>query len=93
MSLEISHEPDKHRYVLSDGDEFMGEIEYQIDGTRLLLIRAEVPVEKRGEGLGIPLTRGTLDAIRAEGTYSVTPPCPYIAKYMMKNPEFDDLKA
>ena len=93
MSLEISHEPDKHRYVLRDGDEFMGEIEYQIDGTRLLLIRAEVPVEKRGEGLGIPLTRGTLDAIRAEGTYSVTPLCPYIAKYMMKNPEFDDLKA
>lgn len=93
MSLEISHEPDKQRYVLSDGDEFMGEIEYQIDGTRLLLIRAEVPLEKRGEGLGIPLTRGTLDAIRAEGTYSVTPLCPYIAKYMMKNPEFDDLKA
>ena len=57
------------------------------------MIRAEVPVEKRGEGLGIPLTRGTLNAIRAEGTYSVTPLCPYIAKYMMKNPEFDDLKA
>jgi predicted GNAT family acetyltransferase len=57
-----------------------------------LLVRAEVPLEKRGQGLGIPLTRGTLEAIRAEGVYSVRPICPYIAKYMMKNPEFDDLK-
>lgn len=91
--MEITHEPDAHRYVLSEGDEFLGEIEYQAQGTTLLLLRAEVPIEKRGQGLGIPLTKGTLEAIRKEGTHSVTPICPYIAKYMMKNPEFDDLKA
>ena len=91
--MEITHELDAHRYVLSEGDEFLGEIEYQVQGTTLLLLRAEVPIEKRGQGLGIPLTKGTLEAIRKEGTHSVTPICPYIAKYMMKNPEFDDLKA
>ena len=91
--MEITHEPDAHRYVLSEGDEFLGEIEYQVHGNTLLLLRAEVPIEKRGQGLGIPLTKGTLEAIRDEGTYSVTPICPYIAKYMMKNQEFDDLKA
>ena len=91
--MEISHEPDAHRYVLSDGDEFLGEIEYQVQGTTLLLLRAEVPIEKRGQGLGIPLTKGTLEAIRDEGVYSVTPICPYIAKYIMKSSEFDDLKA
>ena len=91
--MEITHERDAHRYVLSEGDEFLGEIEYQVQGNTLLLLRAEVPIEKRGQGLGIPLTKGTLEAIRDEGTYSVTPICPYIAKYMMKNQEFDDLKA
>mgnify|MGYP000385413552 CR=1 FL=1 len=91
--MEITHELDAHRYVLSEGDEFLGEIEYQVQGTTLLLLRAEVPIEKRGQGLGIPLTKGTLKALRKEGTHSVTPICPYIAKYMMKNPEFDDLKA
>ncbi len=91
--MEITHEPDAHRYVLSEGDEFFGEIEYQAQGNTLLLLRAEVPIEKRGQGLGIPLTKGTLEAIRDEGTYSVTPICPYIAKYMMKNQEFEDLKA
>ncbi|MDA8863038.1 N-acetyltransferase [Pontimonas sp.] len=91
--MEITHEPDSRRYVLSEGDEFLGEIEYQVQGNTLLLLRAEVPIEKRGHGLGIPLTKGTLEAIRDEGTYSVTPICPYIAKYMMKNQEFEDLKA
>ena len=91
--MEITHEPDAHRYVLSEGDEVLGEIEYQAQGTTLLLLRAEVPIEKRGQGLGIPLTKGALEAIRDEGTYSVTPICPYIAKYMMKNQEFHALKA
>lgn len=91
--MRIEHEPEKNRYTLTEGDEFLGEIEYQLQGDTLLLVRAEVPVEKRGEGLGVPLTRGTLEAIREEGSYRVTPICPYIAKFMMKNSEFDDLKA
>ena len=91
--MDITHEPDANRYVLSEGGEFLGEVEYQVQGTTLLLLRAEVPLEKRGQGLGIPLTKGTLEAIRAEGTCTVSPICPYIAKYMMKNREFDDLKA
>jgi predicted GNAT family acetyltransferase len=37
--------------------------------------------------------RGTLEAIRDEGGLTVVPLCPYIAKYMMKNTEFDDLRS
>ena len=90
--MKITHEPQSHRYVLSDGEQFLGEVEYYQEGTTLNLVRAEVPLELRGEGLGIPLVKGTLEAIRAEGGLSVRPICPYIAKYMMKNTEFDELK-
>ena len=91
--MDITHEPQSHRYVLSDGEQFLGEVEYYQEGTTLNLVRAEVPLEHRGEGLGIPLVKGTLEAIRAEGGLSVRAICPYIAKYMMKNNEFDDLKS
>ena len=91
--MEITHEPQSHCYVLSDGEQFLGEVEYYQEGTTLNLVRAEVPLEHRGEGLGIPLVKGTLEAIRAEGGLSVRPICPYIAKYMMKNTEFDELKS
>lgn len=91
--MKITHEPDAMRYVLSDGGGFLGEVEYVQTGTTLDLVRAEVPREKRGQGLGVPLVKGTLDAIRDRGGLTVRPTCPYIAKYIMKNSEFDDLRA
>ncbi len=79
--------------MLVDGETVVGEVDYVKAGTTLSLVRAEVPAELRGQGLGVPLVRGTLDAIRDEGGLSVVPVCPYIAKFMMKNREFDALRA
>jgi len=58
--MEITHESEQHRYVLSENGEFLGEVEYDRQGDTLHLVRAEVPIEKRGQGLGIPLVKGTL---------------------------------
>ena len=91
--MEIEHQPDQSRYVLKDGDTIVGEVDYHQEGSALSLVRAEVPVELRGQGLGVPLVRGTLEAIRDTGGLQVVPVCPYIAKYMMKNTEFQDLRA
>ena len=91
--MEITHESEQHRYVLSENGEFLGEVEYDRQGDTLHLVRAEVPAAKRGQGLGIPLVKGTLQAITEQGGLSVVPICPYIAKYMMKNREFEDLLA
>lgn len=92
--MTIEHRPDENLYVLLDEKgAFVGEVEYHRNGDSLSLLRAEVPVALRGQGLGIPLVRGTLEAVREQGGLSVVPVCPYIAKYMMKNREFDDLRA
>ena len=93
MAMRIEHQPESQRYVLIDGEAVVGEVDYVKTGSTLSLVRAEVPVQLRGQGLGIPLVRGALEAIRDEGGLSVVPVCPYIAKYMMKNTEFDDLRA
>jgi uncharacterized protein len=91
--MKIEHRPDENRYVLIDDDAIVGEVEYQRDGDTLSLLRAEVPIELRGQGLGIPLVRGTLESIQQQGDLTVVPVCPYIAKFMMKNREFEDLRA
>ncbi len=93
MSMRIDHQPESRRYVLMDGEAVVGEVDYVRDGNTLSLVRAEVPVELRGQGLGVPLVRGTREAIRDEGGITVVPVCPYIAKFMMKNTEFDGLRA
>lgn len=92
--MPIHHEPDNSRYVLLDDEgEFAGEVEYEQQGDTLLLIRAEVPHERRGGGYGVTLVRETLEMIRDEQHGKVQPICPFITKFMVKNPEFQALRA
>ena len=92
--MAIRHEPENSRYVYLDTEGVVaGEVEYRRDGTTLQLVRAEVPPERRGEGLGIALVRETLEMIRDEQHGSIQPICPFIAKFMVKNPEFQALRA
>lgn len=92
--MRIEHRPQDNLYVLiDDHGDALGEVEYSSNGSTLLLLRAEVPRALRGQSLGLRLVGRTLEAIRETGGLSVVPVCPYIAKFMMKNKEFDDLKA
>jgi predicted GNAT family acetyltransferase len=91
--MNIEHHANKNRFVLLEGDTFLGEVEYDQRGNNLLLVRAEVPVELRGKGLGAELVKGALEAIQEIGGLTVTPICPYIAKYMMKNKQFHGLRS
>lgn len=92
--MAIRHEPENSRYVYLDSEGVVaGEVEYRREGETLHLVRAEVPSERRGEGLGIALVRETLEMIRDEQHGSIQPICPFIAKFMVKNPEFQALRA
>ena len=55
------------------------------------LVHTEVPEALGGRGLGGRLARLVLEAVRAEGA-KVVPVCPFIAAWMKKHPEFDDLR-
>jgi len=90
--MELVHEEDKSRYVLVDGDQFLGEVTYEVDGELTLLLSAEVPREIRGQGYGKILVRKTLEHFLENGSRKIQPVCPFIAKFMMQNPEFQALR-
>jgi predicted GNAT family acetyltransferase len=50
----------------------------------------EVPPELNGRGIGSTLVRGALEQVRFRGL-KVVPKCPFVAAYMGKHPEFNDL--
>jgi hypothetical protein len=54
------------------------------------LLHAEVPAELEGQGLGSRLVRATLEAVRAEGA-KVVPRCGFVAAFIRRNKEFQDL--
>ena len=60
-------------------------------GVRTFL-HAEVPKALEGHGLGSALARGALELARSQG-YRIVPQCPFIAAYVAKHPEVQDLVA
>jgi len=56
----------------------------------LFLIHTETPAELRGRGIATRLARGVLETIRARGE-KVRIGCDFLADFMRRDPEFDDL--
>ena len=80
-----------------------GRFEYPVEGRTafvnyrrangvVTLTHAEVPPELEGRGVGSHLVRGTLDLIREQGE-KVIPACSFVAAFVRRNPEYQDLLA
>jgi len=54
------------------------------------VLHTEVPEALSGHGVGSALARGLLDIVRARGE-KVVPRCPFLAAFMRKHPEYEDL--
>lgn len=67
-------------------------ITYRRSGDVVTLLHAEVPRELSGRGLGSALVQGTLELVRSQGQ-RVVPRCPFIASYIKKHAQFQDLIA
>lgn len=92
--MAVYHDEETSRFVLLDDEgEYAGEVEYEREGNTLVLLRAEVPRERQGSGLGVRLVRETLELIRDENYGPILPICPFIVKFLVKNPEFQALRA
>jgi predicted GNAT family acetyltransferase len=65
--------------------------EYRLTDGVLHIMHTEVPPELEGQGVGSRLARGVLEAARARGL-KVLPRCPFVAAYMKRHTEFDDLR-
>jgi uncharacterized protein len=63
---------------------------YQLSPGVITFTHTEVPPELSGHGIGSKLVRGALEAARAQGL-KVVAKCPFVAAYMAKHAEFNDL--
>lgn len=88
---EVVDNPEKHRYEISV-DGLTAFTTYRIADGVITFIHTEVPPEFRGKGIGSKLVRGELEAARDRGL-KVVPSCPFVAGYIDKHPEFQDLLA
>lgn len=91
MSIEVRNDTDAGRYVIeADGVE-AGFTEYHLrSGSIYFFVHTEINDDFSGQGIGSGLARGAMDDVRANGG-SVVPLCPFIAGWLEKHPDYDDL--
>ncbi len=64
--------------------------DYRLLGKVMHIVHTEVPAALQGQGLAAALVQGVLDQARALG-WQVRPVCSYVAAYMRRHPETQDL--
>lgn len=88
-NLIIVNNMEKHRWEARVGDQ-TAVLNYTQDGDVLTLVRTKVPPTLEGKGIGSRLVRTVLENARTEGM-KIIPQCPFVAAYIKRHPEYQDL--
>ncbi|HTI88760.1 MAG TPA: GNAT family N-acetyltransferase [Alphaproteobacteria bacterium] len=89
MADDVRDNEALHRYELeAEGETALAY--YRREPGVIIFTHVEVPYAVSGRGIGSRLVRGALDRARAEGL-KVVPRCPFVAAYMARHREYDDL--
>ena len=92
MEYTITHDEAGHRFVADLGGE-RAELAYlERDPGTVVLHHTFVPPGLRGGGVAGALAARALEWARSTGR-QVIPVCPYVARYMQRHPELEDLLA
>lgn len=82
--------PEKHRYEISLDGVPAGLTAYVDREGQRIFFHTEVADQFEGQGVGSSLVRAALEDTRAAGL-RIVPVCPYVAKWVGKHHEFDDV--
>src|SRR6476469_6234967 len=88
--IEVVDHPDQLRYVISVDGAPAGAAAYVLRGGRRIFVHTEVDPAYEGKGLGSRLAHDALELARASGR-PIVPLCPFIAAYLGRHPEYQDL--
>ncbi len=78
------------RFELRLDGETAGYLTYERAGDAVSLVELTTDLRRAGQGLGLTLVRGALDAVSAEGK-SVLPVCPFVRDFIQRHPVYLDL--
>lgn len=90
MKFAILHNETQQRFETTSEDQ-LSVIDYTLDGTNLSLTSVRVPKILEGRGIASALTQTALDWAR-EKRYHVIPACPYVQTWLLRHPEYRNLK-
>lgn len=90
METSIVNNPDLRRVELHMDGEVAGFLKYELDGDVVSFTEIDTDLRRAGQGLGVELVRGALDAARGDGL-SVLPVSPFVREFIQRHPFYQDL--
>ncbi len=89
MDVTVTDNPTAHRFE-TEIDGLRAIADYRITGDTMSFTHTEVPEQFRGQGVGEALAEFALNSAR-ERNLKVEPLCRFIAAYIERNPQYQDL--
>ena len=89
----VTHHPEESRYEAHVDGALAGFAAYRIVRGNQVFTHTEVDDAFEGQGVGGALARGALDDVRARGEHDVVAMCPFIAAWIERHPDYQDLVA
>ena len=89
-AFQLSENPAAHRFELHVAGELAAYAEYNLLKTGMLFTHTEVLPAFEGRGVGSAIARYALDEVRRRSLLAI-PVCQFIAGFLRKNPEYQDL--
>ncbi|MFC0843724.1 GNAT family N-acetyltransferase [Streptomyces noboritoensis] len=86
----VRHVDARHRYEILVGDKRAGLTAYRDRGGQRVFFHTEIDDAYAGQGLAAILVEQALADVRASGM-RIVPVCPYVAKFLTKHHEFEDI--
>jgi uncharacterized protein len=90
--VTVADRPVHGRYEIELGGERCGLLSYRLAGSVITHRHTEIDPSVGGRGLGSALVRFALDDARARGL-TVIPRCPFVAAFIVRHPEYEELVA
>jgi predicted GNAT family acetyltransferase len=90
--MTVTDHPDELRYEIEVDGEVAGFINYRREDGVIEMVHTDVAPKWEGKGIGAALVKGALDDVRVRGL-KVRPYCPFVAKYIQRHPDYQDLVA
>ncbi|MBN2385716.1 MAG: N-acetyltransferase [Anaerolineales bacterium] len=87
----VIHNPQAGRFEI-ESEGLLAVLEYQLHDSEIVFTHTSVPEALGGQGLGSRLAAAGLAYARAQGL-SVVPLCSFVAAYIQRHPEEQDLLA
>ncbi|MEJ3744771.1 GNAT family N-acetyltransferase [Actinomycetes bacterium KLBMP 9797] len=92
MNVVVADNPAQRRFEILVDDALAGFTAYQVRDGAVVFTHTEIDPAFQGKGIGAQLAGRALDEVRERGE-KVVARCPFIAAFITKNPEYQDLLA